>query len=60
MKNLKIIIVLIFTLLLTSCSDALDAAHGLATFIFIVLKWGLILTAIVFIIAFIVGLFNKK
>lgn len=49
--------------LFTSCSDIIEGGlhvtYGITTILFTILKWGLIIIVILFILALIVGLFNR-
>ncbi|WP_129595319.1 hypothetical protein [Seramator thermalis] len=55
---------LVLMFVLSGCSDLIEGGlyvgYGITTILFTILKWLLIIGGIVFVIAFIVGLFNKK
>jgi Mn2+/Fe2+ NRAMP family transporter len=61
MKKLAILFSFFFlsTILLTGCSDVASGASALIVLFYLILKWGLILLVVGFVIALIAGLLNK-
>lgn len=64
LKPKQLLGVLLLMFVISGCSDLIEGGlyvgYGITTILFTILKWLLIIGGIVFVIAFIVGLFNKK
>lgn len=63
LKPKQLLSVLLIMFVTSGCSDIIEGGihvgYGIATIIFTVLKWALIIGGVIVVLAFIIGLFNR-